>query len=936
VAGSLPRLEQALGRTAAEVRQTTVREAWYRLAWRWMALVAGLFVLDLLFGLPVWLRWPAFLGQAGFVLWSIQGILARQRGRRVEAEWAARAVEERHPELDNALINAVQFGRALPEASPVQASLMRREMDRAESAAATVPVNDGVDRVRERKALRLAAWLLGGWAAVALLFSSGFLAVMPRLFLPWMDEVTPPFSFTRFEVRPPGATVRYGDSLNLAVIVSGPAPGELALMTRTPGTDWRRMALDGEEPGKYSVTLDNLREETWFYIQGGGSRSARYRIRILTPPRVKTLRATYTFPAYAARKPATETVGAEGVHGLATTKVSLEVTSNRALRGGEMRIQIPDGNEQAVPFEVDPKDHSRAAATFSLSRSGTFRVALTAEDGQSNPEAAKGKVTLDRDERPAVWIEHPGQDLLVTGDMKIPIRVQAEDDNGIRKVEVHRIVNELGDSPQSFTSAAPSPHADHTLTMDLADLGVRPGDEIKYYATAYDNDPRKPNVAETEPYAIKVVSPEEYEEALKQQRTAQEVSDPMKDVAAAIQDLADRQAKLAAKMAQLQKQLQDDPANKDLQKKMREAREEQRRLQQEARQLARAMKEYARSPSGSDLERAIKEQIGAMALQVSAAANGPMEAAQGTEGATGAKEAARKLQAVNAQMRQGVQKAVEHLEKMAPLYSDIERFKALLDRQGQLVLKARQFQEQAKLGKEGKARLEELAEEQNRIQDELKQLQDDLRQHAQAAKDDFPKAAESAVKIADEIGRRQIPALMQAAQDRFRQWMGPEGFDRAQFALKQMEAMLSQCKEGQQAAQSELDLALSRSLGQKGLGRSLSSLSSGNGQSRGSGIGIGVGGAPSGPSAPSGGGSMRSARAYVPSAQSLHGTGGPKRRKSQNRIAGQPAGLDPDDVEVMPSTAVAPPKATGPDSGRYPAEYKKLVGEYFKSVAGGK
>src|SRR5947209_4983786 len=242
--GPIPGLSRALEQTAARVRQTNAREAWYGLLWRWLALVAGLFGLDLLLGLPVWLRWAGLMGQAGFVLWSLRALLTRQARLRVEAERAARLVEERHPGLDNALINAVQFQRSIDAVPPAQASLMRREMERAESAVTQVSVSDAVDRTPEQRALRMLAAFAGAWLLVALLFPSGFGTVLPRLLMPWMDASTPPFSLTRFDVRPPGATVRFGDSLAISVSVTGPQPDSLALMTRTPHTSWRRIALD--------------------------------------------------------------------------------------------------------------------------------------------------------------------------------------------------------------------------------------------------------------------------------------------------------------------------------------------------------------------------------------------------------------------------------------------------------------------------------------------------------------------------------------------------------------------------------------------------------------------------------------------------------------------------------------------------------------------
>ena len=56
-------------------------------------------------------------------------------------------------------------------------------------------------------------------------------------------------------------------------------------MSRTHNTSWRRVPLESLETARYSVTLEELREDTWFFIQGGASRSPVYRVHVLTPPR---------------------------------------------------------------------------------------------------------------------------------------------------------------------------------------------------------------------------------------------------------------------------------------------------------------------------------------------------------------------------------------------------------------------------------------------------------------------------------------------------------------------------------------------------------------------------------------------------------------------------------------------------------------------------
>jgi hypothetical protein len=934
ITGSLPRLKRALQETAAQVRVTTVREAWCSLGWRWMGLVSALFVLDLLFALPVWLRWAGLAGQAGLIAWNARIILAQRKRllgpTGIPPERAARVVEERHPELDNALINAVQFERAVPEAPDPQASLMLREMARAESAVAAVPLRDAVDRAGERRAMRRLGGFAAAWLLVALLFPAGFFAVMPRLFFPWMDDVTPPFSFTRFEVAPPGTTLRAGESLPIRITVTGPVPQDVALMTRTRGTEWRRIALDSREPGRYAVTLDSLHEDTWYFAQGGGARSARYLARVLSPPAAKSLRAAYTYPAYTGKPPHVETVGEQGIHGLQNTRVQLEVTGSRSLGSGDLLVRTEDGKQQRVALARDPKENSRVAGEFLITASGEFRVSLVSEDGQSNPDAARGKITLERGHGPQVWIRHPGEDLLVTPDMSVPILVEAEDDVGVARLDLHRTINDLDDSPLAFPLPSSAPRVTQTTVMDLADLGVRPGDQITYYADAYDNDPGRPNFAETEPYHLKVVTPEEYQRILKEQQTAEDLARQAKDLVSAVQDLAERQQRLAQKMEQLQKQLAKNPNDAALKKEMQAAQAEQKALQQEARQLAQLMREYARTPSGSDLERAIKKQLAQMAQQMNGAASGAMQQAQGGDpgqAAEGARAAAQQLGAVNQQMQRQVQRAIEHLEKIMPLYNDVERFKALLDQQGQLVLRARQFQAQSSNSSADRAKMEHLAAEQDRIRGELRQLQEDLRRHAQEAKGDFPRAARTATKIADEIGQRQIPGLMQSGHDRFRQSNGPEGFAQSQRALQQMQAMVSECRACQGEGESELDLALSRSLG-SGLGGSLGQLLSGQG------LAMGASGMGPGQSGSAGGGfAVRGPRAYQPGMRSISGGGGGQRHRVQNRVPGQPAGLAPEDVEVMKNPARRPPRASDADSGRYPAEYRKMISDYFRSVA---
>src|SRR5207302_1874028 len=96
------------------------------------------------------------------------------------------------------------------------------------------------------------------------------------------------------------------------------------------------------------------------------------------------------------------------------------------------------------------------------------------------------------------------------------------------------------------------------------------GDQMTYFATAYDNAPGTPNVGETEVYTLKVISQEEFEKALKEQRQASDLRQETRDMVLSLRDLAERQQDLARRMEELRRELAKKPNDAELQKRLAE------------------------------------------------------------------------------------------------------------------------------------------------------------------------------------------------------------------------------------------------------------------------------------------------------------------------------------------------------------------------------
>jgi len=932
-----------LDSAVSQVRHVTGRQAWYELGWHWLTGLAVLLLADLVFAVPVWFRWLGLLALIAYPVFRAVVIRRTIVGREFPPEHAARLVEEGHPELNNALINAIQFERVVDSAPDAQAGLMRIEISRAQSAATTARVDRVVSRTGEHRARILLFSAAGIWIAACILLPGVVFTILPRLFAPWLDDITPPFSLTKIDLSPKGTSIRYGGNLTVNVALQGPIPESLTLATRSTKGDWTDTPLQTTEPGKYALTLSNLREDTWIMARGAGgwggsSRSARYLVKVVQPPVAQSLLAAYTYPAYTGLKEFREAVGEEkGVHGLRGTKVRLEIGANRELTGGDLVLESEGAKAEHFPLQISDKDPKTAFAEFPITAPGTFHLALASGDAQVNASAASGKVTLEHDEHPNIWFNEPPSEIVVTPDMKVAVDVEADDDIGVARIDWHRVINGIADNAETLYSGEPIKKTGRRVEMDMADLGVRPGDEITYYADAYDNDPGHPNYAETEPYKITVVSAQDFKKRLKESRDAEQLAKEANDITDALASLAARQQELAEKMEKAAKALAANPNDAAAKKDMAAAQAEQKKLQAEAAEMAKKLEQYAKSPSASPIESALKEKIAEAAKNVAKAAGDPMKGAQSPSppsAAKSAREAANELSHASGAAQKSVGEAIKNIEKVAPLYQDVEQFKALLDRQGQLVLQARQFENASPSDDAAHSKMEAIAEAQRQIADELKALQEDFRRHAADAAKDFPKAAASAVKIADEIGKRQIPNLMETSQGKFSQDQGPAGFSNAKKALEQMQAMMQSGDSAQGDGKSELDIKLSQSLGKPGLGQSLGlCMNPGVGPNGGSGVGSGPGGQMSGGTSKSGqGANQHGAVAYTMKMTDLSASSGTRKDRKPNRVAGSPAALSSDRIEMLPEAAKNPPKATDSATKGYPPEYRKMIRDYFISV----
>lgn len=956
--GSLGATTKTLGEARRILTATRRAVSAYALAWRALALLLAAGVLDMLWPWPAALRGLSVLALLGITAWKLADSWRQAQPDALRAEQVAREIEAQRPELDNALIHAIQFGPTLAQAADARtADLMRREIARGEQEAAHLPLAQVIARMpllRERRALLLLAGFL---LLSLLLFPRAYRFEVPRFFAFWGDF--PPFTLTDFEVSPTQARVRSGEGLSLTVRVGGLRPHRLELRSGSAGEAGQSTPLIATDNGLYTAQLEHLTRDTWYAVVADTGRTAHYWARVDLTPRVRRLSLTYRPPAYTRRPESTAELDPEGeIRGLSGTQVAVEVESDQPLAGGELRLGRAGMPPLQVRLAPQPNAPTHATAAFTLERDGDFQLSLAgANTGLQTPDAARGKITLLRDAKPLAAITVPGQNLMAKADMTVPLRIEAEDDVALQRLELHRSINRGRETAQTYAVPGHAREFTQTERVDLKALRAKPGDVIEYYATAYDNDPQGVHNADSDRYWIWVLSEEDYAKQLAKQRGPSQMIAQYRAQADALRQLAEEQATLAREMAANAEQSRrlrpgDTEAQAKLKAQTEALRERQKALREQARELEQQMRDLAKQPAQYDIESGLQRKLARMAEALHSAQRSMRQA--GSAPSPGqmpppGRAAAQQLQQTLQQHGENVEKALQALEKTLPLTQDFARLQALTQEQARLAQQTKQVQEAMQQGKTdafAQSRLRSLAEQQARNREELSQLQQDLRAHAQEAQTVAPEAARTANQVAQKLEELNVSQTMQAAQQALERQDAPNGASQAEAARRALESLLGQGKQGQQQAKSACNGQCQGLLGQ-GAGNSLAQMAQrrglGQGQSQGSGQSAGAGG--------SGGYSVPQPGSR-PEASAQNGMGGSAQQatvmsltaqaavtRSRKENKGGPRGerlneLGDDNLErPAPEPPRAPTKGSDRDASRYPTEYRRLVRDYFKAVA---
>ena len=572
------------GYAELQARILDARRVWKRsLFWTGFAIVltgiiavfAGEAIVDWLMPLPSPIRIALLTVGAVVTCYLLYKYLIQPLRASLTLRDVALNVEQNHPNLEDRLVSAIEFGNR-ESTDPIEAHMLQRLLEDTTQRTEGINFKATIDHSRTRKHVGIAALVLVGCCVLSLLFPTEIHTSLLRVLAPW--EKTDPILTTKLTVEPGNARILRGKSLPIHATVTGKSADKVILTyenTREQDASTSEiktteqqinMLQNPNDKRGFAYEIFNIDADMEYYIVANEVTSEPYTVEVFDMPRVTEISVAYTYPDYTGLKPVVQT-GTGNVQAVVGTQAELRFVTNKAIQTAIFSVQLANRklaiqkpinrNTERIPFtensteipEPDPtqmviSDGNTLTTTVDVVGDGIYTIELLCIDGFNNEIPIEYAIKAVPDVAPEVVIKEPGRDVKTTKLGEVEIIAEATDDYGVAglKLRYHIGADEL----QEITlNSNPSPSdavedgatrgastrriVDGSYTFYLEEFDVEPGDVISYYAHAIDNNTRTgPGEASSDIYFIEIRPfNEDFHEGEAQQEQAQAEPNPL-------------------------------------------------------------------------------------------------------------------------------------------------------------------------------------------------------------------------------------------------------------------------------------------------------------------------------------------------------------------------------------------------------------------------
>ena len=259
--------------------------------------------------------------------------------------------------------------------------------------------------------------------------------------------------------------------------------------------------MEVAEDDGFEFSFFALREPLRYYVISAGIRSPEFEIEVVDLPRINNIKLTYHYPRWTQLETKTDDPGYD-IRAVAGTEVEVEILTDQPL--GDVELVV---NGDALTMTAAG---TIATGILEVAEEGEYFVS-TFFNGEPVRLSDTYFIDVVADDRPVVQVIKPGRDWRASNIEEVSVRIQASDDFGLERLELHYAVNggewqvtpldvdgdyvvseeilyledidTLDDAAVVDLLSGQTPEA-----IDRGYTGLEPGDLISYFAEAHDRE----------------------------------------------------------------------------------------------------------------------------------------------------------------------------------------------------------------------------------------------------------------------------------------------------------------------------------------------------------------------------------------------------------------------------------------------------------------
>lgn len=465
-------------------------------------------LLDLFVNLPAVVRAVGLAAVISFAVRQVWRRLFVPLWHGIQAADVAHWLERAEPRLQERLLTCLELEQAEAPASRA-GRLMQRQI-RKETYTLLDDVDFSVVLPSDRAYSTFGRGLLVTALVIApfAVWMSGYGLAWQRLSIPfgnwgWGRDF-------RIEVERGDRVVSRGGDAGIQVIVTPRRgglnlPEQLTLLWRSSDDaawDERRVAWSDVDHA-YLTTLPRLNADTEYFVTGPASESPRYTIRVVDPPRLRSLTAAVDPLAYTGESSQQCELSAE-LQVVAGSRIRMQAVFDRAVAA--VQVDWPTMNDHApvggpiadatetLDFSFPRKSDAASAldrnltavAQLTANKSGMFVIRWRSPEGFLVEEPPRRLVVL-ADQPPHVRLEGAAA-VTVQPDERHRLQITARDDYGLSVAELHAELAPGERRVIPLPRATPGARQfEWPWTVDLKALGAKQGQAISLRVRVVDN-----------------------------------------------------------------------------------------------------------------------------------------------------------------------------------------------------------------------------------------------------------------------------------------------------------------------------------------------------------------------------------------------------------------------------------------------------------------